>query len=125
MKNKFLKISSLFFLVGGLLIVKIATAKASLADAFRAPLNTMADKMGFDTSRGDINDYISLILNVVLSFLGVVFLILMVYGGFIWMTAQGDEKQVEQARNLIVAGIIGLLIIFVAYAVTSFMGVLR
>ena len=61
----------------------------------------------------------------IIGLVGVIFLILMIYGGFIWMTAQGDEKQVEQARNLIVAGIIGLLIIFVAYAVTSFMGVLR
>ncbi|MCK4553697.1 hypothetical protein KAU19_01920, partial [Candidatus Parcubacteria bacterium] len=41
------------------------------------------------------------IINAVLVFLGVIFLILMIYGGYIWMTARGNEQEVEKAKNII------------------------
>jgi len=57
-----------------------------------------------------------------LAFLGVLFLLLMVYGGFIWMLARGNEQEVEKAKNLIQAAIIGLMIVLSAYAITAFIG---
>jgi hypothetical protein len=60
------------------------------------------------------------IIGAGLTFIGVIFLVLMVYGGFLWMTAQGNETQVEKAKNLITAAIIGLIIVFSAYAISVF-----
>lgn len=57
-----------------------------------------------------------------LSLVGVVFLILMVYGGVTWMTASGNDKQVEKAKNTITYAVIGLVIILSAYAITAFLG---
>jgi cbb3-type cytochrome oxidase subunit 3 len=57
-----------------------------------------------------------------LAFLGVVFLLLMIYGGFIWMLARGNEQEVEKAKNLIQAAVIGLMIVLSAYAITAFIG---
>lgn len=62
------------------------------------------------------------IVGAALSFIGVIFFILMIYGGLLWMTAAGNDQQVEKAKDLIVAAIIGLVIVFAAYAITSFIG---
>lgn len=55
-----------------------------------------------------------------LGLLGIAFVILMVYAGFMWMTAQGNEEKVGTAKKLIVQATIGLVIILSAYAITEF-----
>ncbi|OGF26196.1 hypothetical protein A2331_01980 [Candidatus Falkowbacteria bacterium RIFOXYB2_FULL_34_18] len=57
-----------------------------------------------------------------LAFIGVVFLVLMIYGGFVWMIARGNEQEVEKAKNLIEAAVIGLVIVMSAYAITAYIG---
>ncbi len=58
------------------------------------------------------------VVRLVLSFLGIVFFLLMMYGGFIWMTARGNEQQVEKAKNIMISAIIGLAIVVSAYGLT-------
>lgn len=60
------------------------------------------------------------IIGVALGLVGVIFLALMVYGGFLWMTARGNEQQVKQATELIIAAFIGMLIVAAAYVITNF-----
>lgn len=62
------------------------------------------------------------IIGLVLSFIGVAFLILMIYAGITWMTAQGNDQTISKAKDLIVSSIIGLIIVLAAYAITSFIG---
>lgn len=56
----------------------------------------------------------------VLSFLGVVATLVIAYGGFKWMTAGGNEEQVNKAKRLIINGIVGLIIIILAFAISWF-----
>ncbi len=60
------------------------------------------------------------IINAVLGFLGIVFLILLLYAGFLWMTAQGEEKQVTKAKDIIKQAVIGLIVIVAAFAISNF-----
>lgn len=60
------------------------------------------------------------IIGIFLSFLGVIFLILMLVAGFNWMTAGGDEEKISKARDTIREAIIGLVIVVAAYAVSIF-----
>ncbi len=60
------------------------------------------------------------VINVVLGFLGIIAVIIILLGGFKWMTAQGNEDKVEEARNLIIAGVIGLVIIMSAFGIAQF-----
>lgn len=60
------------------------------------------------------------IINVALSFLGVVMVILVIYGGFLYMTAGGNDDQTGKAKKYIINAIIGLIIILLAYAITGF-----
>lgn len=63
-------------------------------------------------------EIIGQVINGLLAFLGVIFLILMIYGGYLWMTAAGNEQQVEKAKDIIKDAIIGLIVVLAAYAIT-------
>lgn len=60
------------------------------------------------------------ILAQVLAWLGVAFLGLIIYGGIVWMTAQGNDQKVEKAKNIIIAAISGLVVVSLAYAISFF-----
>ncbi len=60
------------------------------------------------------------IIRTILGLLGIIFLVLMVYAGFLWMTARGESDPVDKAKDIIKQSIIGLIIIFLAYALTGF-----
>lgn len=60
------------------------------------------------------------IVNIIMGFLGVLAVIIILYGGFKWMTAGGNEDQVGEAKKLIIAGIIGMAVIIAAYAIAAF-----
>ncbi|MCK4553699.1 hypothetical protein KAU19_01930 [Candidatus Parcubacteria bacterium] len=67
-------------------------------------------------------EIIGKVVGAALAFIGILFFILMIYGGFLWMTARGNEQQVEKAKELIIAATIGLIIILAAYAITVYIG---
>lgn len=87
------------------------TANDLLSDNF-----TNATGLG----QGDLDETIGAIINAALGFLGVIAVVIILFGGFKWMTASGNEEKVGEARKLIIAGIIGLAIILSAYAIASF-----
>jgi len=60
------------------------------------------------------------IIKVALSFLGVVALVVVLIGGFKYMTAGGNDENAKKARQWIISGIIGLAIIISAWAMTQF-----
>lgn len=69
---------------------------------------------------GDINIVIGNIIKTVLSLIGLIFLILTVYAGFLWMTARGNDEQVSKAKEIFKSSIMGLFIVVSAYAITYF-----
>lgn len=60
------------------------------------------------------------IINIVLSLLGLIFLVLGVYAGFKWMTARGEESEIEEAKDTLKNAIIGLVIVLASYAISSY-----
>lgn len=60
------------------------------------------------------------IIRTILGLLGIIFVVLMVYAGFLWMTARGESEPVDKAKDIIKQSIIGVIIIFLAYALTGF-----
>lgn len=68
----------------------------------------------------DLTETLGLLINVLLGLLGIIFLVLVIYAGFLWMTAGGDEKKVGKAKNIIITAVIGLIILLSAYAISSF-----
>lgn len=68
----------------------------------------------------DLREGIMAIINVLLGFLGIIAIVIILYGGFVWLTSGGNEDKVGSAKKIITAGVIGLVIIFVSYAIASF-----
>ncbi len=68
----------------------------------------------------DLMTIIGQVINAFLGLLGVIFLILFIYSGFVWMTAGGDDKKVEQAKRILIQATIGLVITLCAYGITTF-----
>lgn len=60
------------------------------------------------------------VIGTALSMVSVLFFILMVYGGILWMTARGKEDQSKKALDTIIAAVIGILIVLGSYALTQF-----
>ena len=84
-------------------------------------LIVLSEKAGFATGpQNSIGNVVALVINAILSLVGVIFLAQMIYGGYLWMTARGNDEQVEKARNLIQQSIIGIIIMIAAYAIVYF-----
>ncbi len=68
----------------------------------------------------DLRITIARIIRTAMSLLGIIAVLIILYGGFKWMTSAGSDEAVGDAKKIITAGIIGLIIILTAYAIASF-----
>lgn len=68
----------------------------------------------------DIRYAIASIIRLVLSLLGVVALVMMLYAGYTWMISMGNQEQVGKAKKTIIRSAVGLGIVLSAYAITNF-----
>lgn len=75
---------------------------------------------GVGLGNRDPRDIAASIVRIILGFLGILAVIIILIGGFKWMTAAGNDDQVGEAKKIIVAGIIGLAIILAAWGISQF-----
>ncbi|MFH1890883.1 MAG: hypothetical protein ABIJ91_04975 [Candidatus Kuenenbacteria bacterium] len=75
---------------------------------------------GRDKAEGRILEVVTDVIKMVLSLLALIFLILIIVAGVKWMTAAGNEESITKAKKIISNALIGLLIIFLSYAITAF-----
>lgn len=90
---------------------------------FTKNLLKFGEKAGFDApadSSAALAETIGEIIAALLSILGVLFMIYMVYGGYLWMIARGQEEKVDRAKAIIRGSIVGIIVVLAAYAITSF-----
>lgn len=110
MKN-FLKFFGVLTIVGGafFLLPHVCSADALL------------DKIGQQSGapQTDLVTLVANIIKVVLSILGVVFVVLMIVAGVKWMTSDSGTG-IKEAKSTIINAVIGLVIIVSAWAITSF-----
>ncbi len=68
----------------------------------------------------DLPSLIGRIISIAIYLSGVVVFLILIYGGFIWMTARGDTDMVKKAQNMIAAAVVGLAVVLSAYAIARF-----
>ena len=68
----------------------------------------------------DIRIIIAEIIRIIIGFLGIIAVGLIIYAGWLWMTSEGNEEKVAQAKKILINAVIGLAIIFSAFAIASF-----
>lgn len=86
-------------------------------------LKTAGNTAGINTNNAsskDVRILAATFIRYALSFVGIIFLGMSVYAGFLWMTAMGEEDKISTAKKLLTNGVIGLAIILSAYAITTY-----
>jgi hypothetical protein len=91
-----------------------AVAKLDLSDS----LGTVNDETGLSDT--GLEETLGTLINIGLSLLGIVFLLLTLYAGWLWMTAAGDGKATQKAKDILITAVVGLVILLSAYAISSF-----
>ncbi len=68
----------------------------------------------------DLPTIIGRLINVFIGLLGVIMVVLVLYGGYLWMTAAGDPEKVKKGRQIIIMASAGIIVILAAYAISTF-----
>lgn len=117
------------FLIAGVLIallVLILFFFTANVTAFDFSGTTGLDEAGFragysiEAEENNVESIIGNVITTILSLVGVLFLVLMIYGGFMWMSDRGNEEKAEKAKKIIIAAVVGLIIVMASYAATYF-----
>ncbi|MDP2737081.1 MAG: hypothetical protein Q8O59_04895 [bacterium] len=119
MKKYFKKIIILFSLMAILAVPYIVLAASQSLDN----LKTVGEKGGTNApyaaaDQNKLSEIVGTVIQAFLGLLGVIFLVLIIYAGYNWMTAQGEEEKVTKAKDTLQRAVIGLIITIAAYAIS-------
>ncbi len=73
-----------------------------------------------DAPEGNFFLIVGGLLNAILGLLGLVLFVMIIYGGFLWMTAGGNTDKVKQAKDILLNAVIGLVILVAAFAISTY-----
>lgn len=107
------------FLVVFLLLVAVPQLAAA------SPANPVDTNFGLSNLNSalpqtDLRVVIARIIQAILGVLGIILLLLILYAGFLWMTAAGEESKIEKAKKIMTQAIIGFIIILSAFSIVTF-----
>ncbi|MBI5037527.1 MAG: hypothetical protein HZC01_02385 [Candidatus Kerfeldbacteria bacterium] len=105
------KFASLIALVAVLALPAVASAQVNVG-------STLGTTFGLGTA--DLESTVINVVQWVLGFLGLIAVIMILIGGFQWITAGGNEEKVASAKKVISAAVIGLIIVLLAWAIVIF-----
>ncbi len=108
--------------------IQILTGLATACTLTAGKVMAMSVQEGAEVARADgmpaeligENGVFTHITNVVLFAVGIISVIMLIYGGIRYVVSGGDSKKVTDAKNTILYAIIGLIISILAYAIVHF-----
>ena len=122
MKQLFVRAGLVAMSAGMLLMSPMSVLAQSSDNPFETARNQaeqVGGAAGIQNNR-ELPEIVGQIINIILGFLGIVLLVLILYAGFLWMTAGGNEEQIGKARAYISNSIVGLIIVVAAFAISNF-----
>ena len=107
--------------IGLVLALPFVFGGAMVVDA-QADLSSNLTEVGDNTdlTTEDLTTTIGTLISAFVAVLGIVLLILIIYAGFLWMTAGGNSDQVGKAKTIMINSVIGLIILLAAYSISIF-----
>jgi cytochrome bd-type quinol oxidase subunit 2 len=75
---------------------------------------------GIGLQKKDLPVIVGQVIKQFMGLVGIVLVVFIIYAGYLWMTAQGNEEQVTKAKNIIKNCVIGTVLLFAAYSITDF-----
>ncbi len=104
----------------GLTCLSILAIALPLAANAQFGINEVEKGLGNVLPTTEPRETAARIINVALGFLGIIAVVIVLYGGFMWMTAGGNEERITKAKQILTAGVIGLVIIVMAWAIARY-----
>ena len=119
-RKKLIKQTLIVFalMVGALTLVSmlpVASAASSLINAGDNP-SRIAEATG---GEGNLRGLVLRIINYFLGFLGILAVIMVIYGGVTYVTAAGQDEQIGNAKKIIMYSLIGIIVILLSFAVVN------
>lgn len=123
--RKRLRSTLVSLLLLAVLLPGAASAAKPIGDQVSGGFNTMvkwAIGGGSDVTitKTTFNSSLIYVINFLLSFIGLLFFLLMLYAGYLWMTARGNDELVQKAKKIIREAVTALIIILLARLFTEF-----
>lgn len=116
--NKLLKqILILVFLIAILIMPYLVFAQDSETLKTLTSIATGDGLYDSATNEFSFSKILGTAVSAFIGLLGVVFIILMIYAGYNWMTARGEEEKLNNAKDTLRRAIIGLIIVVGSYAI--------
>ena len=119
-KNRLIVVIALF-VIWGCLVLGTGLAYAQGGGGSSNAINlgiTYGQQTGLGTD--DIRLVIARVIRAALGLLGIIALVIILYGGYVYMTAAGNEEKVAQAKKILINGVIGLMIILASLSIVQF-----
>lgn len=115
------KVKKLIFLAC-LLIAVFLAVNFSLAatDVWGGDTNGTNFQTTTTLGGADLRVTIARIIRIFLGFLGIIAVGLIIYAGFVWMTAGGEAQKIEKAKKILIGAVIGLALCLASFAIASF-----
>lgn len=111
------KLKGLLLLLFFFLVVKPALADINL----EKPIKSVGQGVyGAGTKIAPLPFYIGVYVKTFIYMVGVILVVVIVYAGYLWMTAGGNEEQVAKAKKWISNGIVGMILALSAFALTDY-----
>lgn len=107
------------FLSRAVIVYTLFYVRAAYASSMLDSLKSVGDKTYGGTPQ-PLKVTIANIVRILLGFLGIVFIILILWGGIQWMVSGGNEKKIAEAKQRLVSATIGLVVVFAAYSIARF-----
>lgn len=93
----------------------------ALYGSFLNSIYKTANKSGYQTGSGTtLADVITSVTQAFIGFLGVISTLLIIYAGYLWMTAGGDDSKIEKSKNIIKQVIVGFIVLSLAYGIIAY-----
>ena len=121
--KRFFLIFSLVFLNFIFFSVAVAASKVIKPDKSNTDRLSTAAQGGYSVADGNASIFSKLgfIVNTILTFVGLIFISWILYAGYLWMTAQGNQDNVDKALKIIRAAIVGTIITSASFVIYNFL----
>lgn len=118
-KKQLLKQALLVFglMVGALTVVSLLPGVAGAA--ILSPGDNPAEVSAATGGESSLRQLVLTMVNYFLTFLGIVAVIMVIYGGITYVTAAGKDEQIGNAKKIIMYALIGIVIILLSFALVN------
>ncbi len=98
----------------------VAPGSGRALSSFDDQIKEAGEAAGFKTTSDNyLPNIIGGFIQQAIGLLGIILVVLIIYAGFLWMTAQGNEDKVKKAKAIISNAVVGMILVFAAYAITA------